>query len=247
MEHKRTPCVVTRVGTPLDQLSLDIVIPALNEASTIGLVLAEIPYGRIEEMGYHVRAVVVDNGSSDGTADVAGAAGADVIFEPQRGKGIAVRRAFRETRADFVVMLDGDNTYPPEHIPAMLELLREGHDVVLGSRLTGTRASGSISPLNVIGNRLLTLLACVLYGKNTSDVCTGYWAFRGEVLPTLRLTARGFNLEAELFSEVVRHKLRMGEVPVNYRRRPTPTKLRALRDGARIARMLIAKRFHPHG
>jgi glycosyltransferase involved in cell wall biosynthesis len=235
------------VSTLLRQFSVDIVIPALNEASTIGLVLAEIPFDRIDAMGCCARAVVVDNGSTDGTSDIARAAGAVVIFEPERGKGNAMRRAFRETRADYVVMLDGDATYPATHIPEMLDALRDGHDVVLGSRLRGTRAAGSISPVNVIGNRLLTLLACVLYGKKTSDLCTGYWAFRGEVLPMLRLTARGFNLEAELFSEVVRHKLRIGEVPVDYRRRPTPTKLRALRDGVRIARMLLRKRFHPHG
>ncbi len=231
----------------MHQSSVDIVIPALNEASTIGLVLAEIPFRRIESMGIRVRAVVVDNGSSDGTAQIAIAGGAEVIFEPMRGKGNAMRRAFRETRADFVVMLDGDNTYPAEHIPDMLEALRDGHDVVVGSRLKGIRAPGSISAMNVVGNYLLTALACILFGRRTSDLCTGYWAFRGEVLPQLRLTAAGFNLEAELFSEVVRHKLRMGEVPVNYRRRPTPTKLRSLRDGARIARMLLRKRFSPHG
>ena len=235
------------MSTLLHQSSVDILIPALNEASTIGLVLAEIPIARIDAMGCRARMVVIDNGSSDGTAGVAKAGGAEVIFEPRRGKGNAMRRAFRETRADYVVMLDGDNTYPAEHIPDMLESLQNGHDVVLGSRLKGTRAPGSISRVNVIGNRLLTLLACVLYGRKTSDLCTGYWAFRGDVLPMLQLTAGGFNLEAELFAEVVRHKLRVGEVPVNYRRRPTPTKLRALRDGVRIARMLIGKRIHPHG
>jgi len=227
--------------------TVDVVIPALNEASTIGRVLDEIPFAELTSQGFHTRAVVVDNGSSDGTADVARGRGAEVIVEPQRGKGNAMRRAFRETRADYVVMLDGDATYPATHIPDMLKVLQDGHDVVIGSRLKGTRAPGSISRMNVIGNYLLTWVACVLYWKKTSDLCTGYWAFRGSVLPSLQLSARGFNLEAELFSEVARHRLRMGEVPIHYRRRPTPTKLRALRDGARIARMLVRKRLRRNG
>ena len=227
--------------------TVDVVIPALNEASTIGRVLDEIPFAELASEGFHTRAVVVDNGSSDGTADVARSRGAEVIVEPQRGKGNAMRRAFRETRADYVVMLDGDATYPATHIPEMLKVLRDGRDVVIGSRLKGTRAPGSISWVNLIGNHLLTWIACVLYWKKTSDLCTGYWAFRGSVLPSLQLSARGFNLEAELFSEVVRHKLRMGEVPIHYRRRPTPTKLRALRDGVRIARMLARKRLGRNG
>jgi glycosyltransferase involved in cell wall biosynthesis len=231
----------------VQHLTVDVIIPALNEAATIGLVLDEIPFTHLRAHGFEARAVVVDNGSTDGTADVARERGAEVLHEPRRGKGNAMRCGFEASRADFVVMLDGDATYPATHIPEMLELLAADRDVVVGSRLNGTRAAGSISRINVIGNHLLTWLACVLYGRKISDLCTGYWAFRGEVLPELRLSAVGFNLEAELFSEVVRHGLRLGEVPVHYRRRPTPTKLRALRDGARIARMLLRKRFRPNG
>ena len=141
-----------------------IVIPALNEVSTIGQVLDEIPLDELRRMGYEPRILVVDNGSSDGTRHVALEKGAEVVDEPCRGKGMAMRRAFRDVSADFVFMLDGDATYPPSNIPGMLHVLEEGHDVVIGSRLAGTRAPGSISRLNVIGNRLLTLLACTLYG-----------------------------------------------------------------------------------
>jgi len=248
MQPRGTVCGVdAQTSRIVRHFTVDVVIPALNEAATIGMVLEEIPFSKLEDRGFVARAVVVDNGSTDGTADIAKAAGAEVIFEPQRGKGNAMRRAFSETKADYVVMLDGDATYPATHIPDMLDVLRDGHDVVIGSRLKGKRAPGSISRVNVIGNHLLTWVACVLYGRRTSDLCTGYWAFRGSALPLLHLTARGFNLEAELFSEVARNDLRMGEVPVNYRRRPTPTKLRALRDGWRIASMLLRKRFRRNG
>ncbi len=220
-----------------------IIIPALNEVATIGTVLDEIPLDELRRAGYEPRTLVVDNGSSDGTRGVALEKGAEVLDEPRRGKGIAMRRAFREASGDYVFMLDADATYPPSHIPNMLRALENGHDVVIGSRLAGTRAPGSISMMNVIGNRLLTWPACALYGVKTSDLCTGYWGFRGKALAELQLQAQGFNLEAELFAEVARHRLRLGEVPIHYRRRPTPTKLRSLRDGAKIARTLFGKRF----
>ena len=114
--------------------------------------------------------------------------------------------------------------------------------MVIGSRLKGKRAPCSISAMNLLGNHLLTLFACMLYRRKISDLCTGCWAFRGHVLPQFELTARGFTLEAELFAEVARHNLTLGEVPIHYRRRPTPTKLRSLRDGVKIARTLLRKR-----
>jgi len=220
-----------------------IVIPALNEASTIGTVLDELPVAALTAAGFQVRTLVVDNGSTDGTSMVASQRNAEVIHEPRRGKGMAMRRAFAEARGDYVFMLDADATYPPAHIPEMLEKLTHGCDVVTGSRLRGHRAPGSISAVNLLGNHLLTWLACILYHRRISDLCTGYWGFRAGVLPCLTLHSKGFNLEAELFAEVVRNGFTTCEVPVNYRRRPTPAKLRALRDGARIARTLLTKRF----
>ena len=210
-------------GTALGAPTVLIIIPALNEVATIGHVLDEIPLAQLRRTGYEPRILVVDNGSSDGTRQVALVKGAEVVDEPRRGKGMAMRRAFREASADYVFMLDADATYPPSHIPDMLHVLENDHDVVIGSRLAGTRAPGSISRLNILGNRLLTWLACALYGVKTSDLCTGYWGFRGKALSQLQLSAQGFNLEAELFAEVARNGLRLGEMPIHYRRRPTPT------------------------
>ncbi|MCK9357235.1 MAG: glycosyltransferase family 2 protein, partial [Dehalococcoidia bacterium] len=177
-----------------------IVIPALNEVSTIGAVLDEIPVAELTAAGYRVRTLVVDNGSTDGTSAVASQRSAEVIIEPQRGKGMAMRRAFREAGGDYVFMLDADATYPAAHIPEMLQKLTHGCDVVTGSRLKGRRAPGSISAVNLLGNYLLTWLGCVLYHRRISDLCTGYWGFRAGVLPCLSLHSKGFNLEAELFA-----------------------------------------------
>ena len=220
-----------------------IIIPTINEAETIGRVIDEIPSQAMEEAGYEVEVMVIDGGSTDGTRQIAEERGARVVVEPRRGKGRAMRTALDIPRADFIFMLDGDYTYPPGYIAQMLELLRDTYPVVIGSRLRGQIEKGGMSRLNVIGNHLLTLMANILYGTRISDLCTGYWGLRGEVIPNLNLSADGFDFEAELFSQVAKKGYRIGEVPIYYRRRQTPPKLSSLRDGLKIGWALITRRF----
>ena len=227
----------------MSQGKVSIILPALNEAETIGRVIEEIPQQRLEEEGYRVEVVVVDNGSTDPTARIAAEKGARVIAESRKGKGRAVRTALEQVDADFVFMLDADYTYPATYIPDMLKLLNQGYSVVIGSRLKGKREKGAISRLNIIGNRLLTLAANILYQARISDLCTGYWGFKGDVIPRLNLSATGFNLEAELFAQVAKNGYRIGEVPITYRRRPSPSKLSSLKAGFIIGRTLLARRF----
>ena len=222
---------------------VSIILPALNEAETIGKVIQEIPRERLEQEGYRVEVVVVDNDSTDQTAQIAKEKGARIIAESRKGKGRAVRTALEQVKADFVFMLDADYTYPATYIPDMLQLLNQGYFVVIGSRLKGKREKGSISRLNIIGNHLLTLLAKVLYQARISDVCSGYWGFKGEVIPRLNLSATGFNIEAELFSQVAKNGYRIGEVPINYRRRSSRSKLSSIKAGLNIGRTLIDRRF----
>jgi dolichol-phosphate mannosyltransferase len=220
-----------------------IILPALNEAETIGKVIDEIPRQALEQEGYSVEILVVDNGSTDQTAQIAREKGATVITEPRRGKGRAVRTAFEQVRADFVFMLDSDYTYPATYIPDMLKLLEQDYSVVIGSRLKGTREKGAISSLNMIGNQVLTLMAKILYRTRISDLCTGYWGFRGEVIPKLNLSATGFNLEAELLSQIAKNGYHIGEVPIHYRRRSSTSKLHSIKAGLSIGQTLITRRF----
>jgi len=223
-------------------IKISIIIPALNEEEGIEETINSIPKERLESMGYQVQVLVVDNGSDDRTAELARRAGAEVILEPKRGKGIAVRTALKSVDADFIFMLDADHTYPPSYIPEMLKLLN-GNDAVIGSRLRGQREKGSISLLNSIGNRLLSQLATVLYRKRISDVNTGYWGFRGDVVRGLNLKATGFELEAELFSSLARRGCSVAELPIYYCRRATSSKLSAVKDGIKIGWTLINRRF----
>jgi dolichol-phosphate mannosyltransferase len=220
-----------------------VIFPALNEEESIGKVIDEVPVAEMEKEGDRVQIVVVDNDSTDKTGEIAQSKGALVLMEDERGKGKAVRKAFASVSADFVFMLDSDYTYPATYIPQMLELLKNDYDVVLGSRLKGKMEKGAMRSLNLIGNHLLAFTANALYGTRISDLCTGCWGFRGEVIRTLRLDAIGFDLEANMFIEIAKQGYRIGEVPILYRKRKTPSKLNAFRAGYRIGRMLINKKL----
>ena len=222
---------------------VSIIFPALNEEDTIGKIIDEVPMADMEGRGYRAEIIVVDNGSTDKTREIAEAKGARVITEPSRGKGRAIRTAFESVSGDFVFMIDADFTYPATYIPRMLELLEGGHDVVLGSRLKGQREQGAMSRLNLVGNHLLALLANLLYRTRVSDPCTGYWGFRGEVVKSLKLDAVGFELEANMIAEIARQGYRVTELPILYRRRPNQAKLGSLKDGFKIGQTLIRKRF----
>lgn len=220
-----------------------IIVPALNEEKTIGKVLDEIPRHVLENRGYDVKVLVADGNSRDNTRQIAREKGAEVIIESRRGKGRAMRTALERFGADYVFMLDADYTYPATYIPQMLEILERGYQVVVGSRLKGRIEKGGMSFLNLVGNYLLTFMANVLYSTRISDLCTGFWGWRGDVIASLPLVSDGFTFEAELFTRLARRGYSLAEIPIHYRRRTTPPKLRALRDGVKIGWTLITRRI----
>lgn len=220
-----------------------IILPALNEESTVGEVIGEIPIKEIERKGYQTSIIVVDNGSTDRTRDVAKKGATLVISEPRRGKGFAIRAGFLAADSDYMFMLDSDYTYPARYLPRMLEVLESGYDVVLGSRLKGYIANGAMTRMNRAGNTILAHIANLLYGMKISDPCTGFWGFRGEVAKGLKLDANGFDIEVNMLIEIAKSGFRITEIPISYRRRRTRSKLKSLRDGLRIGKMLLKKRF----
>ena len=228
----------------MSQTFVRVIIPALNEENTIASVIDEIPKAHLENLGYGVSIAVVDNNSTDRTKLISEGKGVTVISEPVRGKGRAITTAFKSISGDFIFILDADYTYPATYIPQMLRLLESGYDVVLGSRLRGKIEKGAMPRLNLIGNRLLTLVANLLYRTSISDLCTGYWGFRGAVTRNINLDAHGFDLEANLLSQIAKRHYRIAEIPINYRRRPNAPKLHIFRDGFRIIQTLVKLRFH---
>ncbi len=200
-------------------------------------------------MGYQLRVVVVDGHSTDSTCEIAISMGAEVIEQKSGvGKGNGVREALAKifqdgvSDEDLIVMMDADATYFPEDLPRFVDGLKR-FEVVWGSRLRGKMERGSMSATNKLGNRLLSLAASIVFLKRTTDLCTGYWGFRGDAIRNLTLTADGFNLEADLFGSIVKRKLRTKEIAINYANREGSSSLKWYKDGPRILFMTIKRRF----
>ena len=229
-----------------DRGLVTIFVPAKDEAEGIGATLRTLPLGTLHLAGFRTEVLVLDGNSRDATPAIARAWGAEVLGQPEPGKGVAFRVARPRMQGDFVVMIDADATYAPDAIPLMLDMLsRREADVVMGSRRRGSRAPGAMSRVNAFGNWVLSTAASVLYLRRCTDVCTGLWGFRRGALLLLPLAARGFELEVELFGRAARAGLRVREVPVDYMPRRGGTKLNRAADGLRIAWWLLRTRFAP--
>ena len=221
-----------------------VIIPALNEEASIGKVLADIPRDGIAEV------IVVDNGSSDGTAAAARRAGAAVLTEPRRGYGYAcmtgIARA-TERSVPIIAFLDGDYSDYPEDLNLVLRPIRtEGYDMVIGSRMMGEREPGAMLPQGVFGNWLATSLIRLFWGARFTDLGP-MRAIRREALERLRMREPAYGWTVEMQIKAARTGLRSTEVPVRYRKRIGESKVTGtlsgtLKAGTRIL-FVIARSF----
>jgi glycosyltransferase involved in cell wall biosynthesis len=217
--------------------SIAILLPALDEAETIGRVISKIPKKELTNLGYKVDIMVVDGHSKDMTCEIASAMGARLLKQKGFGKGNALQTAFENFEGRYLFMLDADDTYNPKEILRMLPPLEKGEaDVIMGSRLKGSISKGAMSRLNYIGNIALTRTANVLFpnGHKVSDVCTGMWGFTDEVIHALDIESPSFDVEAEMYAKCVKSGFMVSEVNITYSKRTNANKLSSLRDGAKI-------------
>ena len=193
-----------------------VIIPALNEEQALGQVLAAIPRAAVREI------LVVDNGSTDRTADVARAAGATVVREPRRGYGAACLAGLARLAANppgIVVFIDADASDDPAELPAVLAPIRDGRaDLVVGSRVRGEHEPGSLTAAQMAGNRLATFLLRALFGVRYTDLGP-FRAIRWAALERLRMRDRDYGWTVEMQARAARAGLAALEVPVRYRRR----------------------------
>jgi glycosyltransferase involved in cell wall biosynthesis len=231
-------------------MTVAFLIAAYNEMATVGEVL-----DRIDALPLELQIVAVDDGSTDRTAAVieawAAAHGTDLVLLslPHKGKGSAIRAAIPHITAEIAVIQDADMEYDPVDVPRLIEPIERGvADVVFGSRLIGGRPQRAYLFWHLVGNRVLSLFANVLYNTTLSDVETGYKAFRTEVLRSLILTRDDFAIEAELTGEACRRKLRIYELPIAYYGRTyAEGKKIAWPDGLKAAWVLMRVRLRRGG
>jgi glycosyltransferase involved in cell wall biosynthesis len=230
-------------------------IPAYNEAATIREVLE-----RIDALDLDHEVVVVDDGSIDDTAAIVAAwaathAEVQLIRQPNRGKGSAVRVALTRITKDIAVIQDADMEYDPADVVKLIAPIERGvadvvygsrrvADVVYGSRLSGGAPQRAYLFWHLVGNRFLSLLTGVLYNTTLSDMETGYKAFRSDVLRSLHLTQDDFAIEPEITGEVCRRGLRIYEMPIAYYGRTyAEGKNITWRDGFKAVAVLLRVRL----
>ena len=193
---------------------LTVIIPALNESGNIRQLVHEV------QVTVPAEVIVVDNGSTDSTAQEARQAGAKVVVEPRRGYGYACAAGVAHTnQADILVFLDGDYSFAPSDLPALLAPINENQwDLVLGSRALGHIAPGAMPPHQRFGNQIVSRLMNILYGLSITDLGP-YRAIRRSLLMRLHMQEMTFGWPTEMIVKAARHGARILEVPVNYHNR----------------------------
>ena len=216
------------------KLNVAAIIPALNEEGSIGQVVAAVPRDVVSQV------IVVDNGSTDRTAEIARAAGAVVVPQPERGYGAACHAGLMASAgADLLVFLDGDRSDVPEETPLVLAPIFHGKaDLVIGSRLSGRREPGAMPPHALFGNWLASKVLGTLYRVQITDLGS-FRAIHRKALIELGLQERTFGWPVEMIAKAARREYRIVEVPVSYRRRIGRSKVAGTVKGSLLAAYYI--------
>ena len=219
------------------------VVPCHNEEAAIGTVVRDLRAALPDAVIY-----VYDNASTDRTVEVAREAGAVIRHEPRKGKGNVIRRAFADVDADAVLIIDGDDTYDASRAGELVDLLFEGpYDQVLGAREEVT--SEAYRPGHAIGNRMLTGAVAALFGREVTDMLSGYRVFSRRFVKSFPALSSEFETETEMTVHALHLRLPSVEVKTAFKDRPagSESKLRTYRDGWRILRLIasLARRERP--
>jgi glycosyltransferase involved in cell wall biosynthesis len=218
---------------------ITIVIPCLNEEAGVRKVLESLP-------DFVDEAIVVDNDSTDRTAEVASEYGAVVIAELSRGYGRAYKKGFAHATGDIIITLDGDHSYPVDALSYLLEAFRHSKvDFLSASRLP-LLDRDAMGWKNLVGNRMLSLVMSALYLRWINDSQSGMWVFRRRALEQMNLTSDGMAFSEEIKIEAIRNRnIGFREIFINYSQRRGETKLQMWRDGFQNLWFLFKKRLVP--
>jgi glycosyltransferase involved in cell wall biosynthesis len=216
---------------------VSVVIPCLNEAETIAECVRRA-HAILDANDFSGEVIVVDNGSTDGSGDLARSAGAEVVEEPRRGYGSAYLAGLAVARGDYVVMVDADLTYDFGEIPKFVQELENGAQLVIGNRMSNIQP-GAMPLLSRLGNPLLSGFLNVLHRTNVHDAHCGMRALRRDVVPVLNLRTVGMEFASEMVIRATREHLDVREIPIALHPRLGESKLSPFRDGWRHLRLIL--------
>ncbi|HEV8190527.1 MAG TPA: glycosyltransferase family 2 protein [Ktedonobacterales bacterium] len=218
---------------------ISIVLPCLNEEDAIGGCVDNVK-DVIARYGLSAEIVVVDNASTDHSAEIASAHGARVVSQPVRGYGNAYLKGFAEAHGKYIVMADADNTYDFNEIPAFIQPLRDGYDLVMGNRFSGRMAKGAMTwSHRYIGNPLLSGLLNFFFRTGIRDAHCGMRSFSKGAVTRMHLQTGGMEFASEMVINAAKAKLKITERPIAYHPRVGESKLHTIRDGWRHLRFLL--------
>ena len=220
----------------LQNLKISLVIPCYNEEDGVREVIERCPEG-IDEI------VVVDNNCTDRTAEVARSLGAVVVSEKTPGYGAAYKAGMRAATGDLIVTLDGDGTYPPESIPALVDTLVAKRWDFLSACRFPLADKAAMGLTNQIGNMVLTVTAMLLFFTPIKDSQSGMWVFKRSLLEKMKVTSDGMPFSQEIKLEAILRGFRFGETHIAYGARIGEVKLQKWRDGWLNLTFLFRKRF----
>jgi glycosyltransferase involved in cell wall biosynthesis len=237
--------IISNIGLIMkEKPEIAVLIPCHNEEKTVGKVIEDF---RAQLPGASI--YVFDNCCSDRTAQIAAKCGACVILEPRIGKGFVVESMLDSIKADFYVLVDGDDTYPAERVHDLLNpLLAAKADMVVGARLS-QYTDESFRTMHVFGNRLVRGLVNLIFRASLTDIMSGYRTFNSKVVQRIPIISSGFEVETELTIQMLYYKLKIIEISIPYRERPqgSTSKLRTVPDGIRVLWKLFSliRNFKP--
>ncbi len=218
---------------------ISVIVPCLNEEEAVGTVVDQAGEG-IERSGRRGEVIVVDNGSTDRSAEIAAARGATIVREERPGYGSAYLAGLAHARGDYLVMGDADATYPLAELAPFVERLAAGDDLVMGSRFEGTIHGQAMPWLNRhVGNPILTGMLNLFFGVKVSDAHCGMRAVRRDALPALDLHSTGMEFASEMVFKAFRRDLRVSEIPIDYYPRVGESKLHRFGDAWRHVKFML--------
>lgn len=225
--------------TTSGEIEVSVVIPCLNEKETIATCVGKA-ISVFRDKGISGEVVVVDNGSTDGSPDIAAGAGARVVHQAERGYGAAYLKGFDEAKGRYIVMADADDTYDLLETPRFLHELKNGKDFVIGSRFKGGIMPGAMPWLHrYIGNPVLSFILNRFFKLSISDSHCGMRAFTKDALIRMKLQTTGMEMASEMVIRASKAKLRISEIPIKYYPRKGESKLRSFVDGWRHLRFML--------
>jgi glycosyltransferase involved in cell wall biosynthesis len=230
---------VEATATPRPAYDVSIVMPCLNEEQTIGACIRKAREG-LQRLGLRGEIIVCDNGSTDRSVEIAESLGARVVHERRKGYGSAYMRGIAEAQAEHIIIGDSDDTYDFTHLEPFIQPLRDGYDLVMGSRFAGTIMPGAMTfSHRYIGNPVLSGILRAFYRVNISDAHCGMRSFTRAAYRKMGLQTTGMEFASEMVVNAGRARLKIAEVPITYHPRLGESKLETWRDGWRHLRFML--------